>query len=75
MTTLLLNTAGALGALGLVILLWLGIHLQAQKRFGERQLNCRGGAHSAQGEQVCCQDPSCGKRRTHPTNSHIAKDL
>lgn len=60
MLTVVLNAAVAIVAIALVLGVWIGVHLLAQRRVGERKLGCSGPTPNAEGGVSCCsQSASC----------------
>ncbi|MBI3117183.1 MAG: hypothetical protein HYZ00_00755 [Candidatus Hydrogenedentes bacterium] len=54
MNTFLLNAVAVVVALVLLFGVWIGVHLLARRRMGERKLGCRGPTFDEQGNSVCC---------------------
>jgi hypothetical protein len=54
MPTTILNAIVAIIAILVLLGGWVGIHLLARKRLGNRQLGCRGPVMDDEGNQVCC---------------------
>ena len=67
--TLVLNALVAVAALVLLFTLWVGIHVLARRRMGERQIGCRGPVTDDFGNEVCCHtgEPCRGDSACDPT--------
>ncbi len=56
MGTILLNALVAVGAVVVILGVWIGVHLIAQRRVGERKLGCSGPVPSKDGVAMCCSE-------------------
>ena len=54
MNTLLLNLLVLILALLVLFGVWIGVHLLARHKMGDRKLGCRGPSVDAQGNSICC---------------------
>lgn len=55
MNPLILNVLAVLAALVMIYTVWIGVHLLARKRMGERKLGCQGPSYDLEGNSVCCR--------------------
>lgn len=55
MVNVLLSLLIPVAFLCAVILLWLAVHLLANKRLGERKQGCKGPVPGENGEMLCCK--------------------
>lgn len=55
MTVLLLNMALTLAGMAIILAVWMGVHLAARRRMGERAFSCKGPSVDAQGVAWCCK--------------------
>ena len=51
---MILNILLGMLALSALFLLWIGAHLLARLRLGERRLGCRGPTTDDEGNEICC---------------------
>ena len=76
MNTVLVNAAVAVTAIVLIYGIWVGVHLLARHRMGNRQIGCRGPVTDDFGNEVCChtgepcsQDEECEVSPSPPASS------
>lgn len=64
----LVNGLVAVVALVIVYGVWVGVHLLARRRMGERQIGCRGPVTDDFGNEICCQTgESCDREKACDT--------
>lgn len=64
----LVNGLVAVLALVVVYALWVGVHLLARHRMGERQIGCRGPLTDDFGNEICCHTGEpCDREKTCDT--------
>lgn len=51
----ILNALAILIALVLLFGIWIGVHLLARRRMGDRKLGCQGPSYDAAGNSICCK--------------------
>lgn len=80
MNPTLVNGLVAVLALITVYGIWIGVHLIARHRMGERQIGCRGPMTDDFGNEVCChtgepcrRDEACESGETSPPSAPDAK--
>ena len=73
----LINALVAVVALIVVYGIWVGVHLLARQRMGERQIGCRGPMTDDFGNEVCChtgepctRDEACESGTAPPRDCH-----
>jgi hypothetical protein len=58
--------------------IWVGVHLLARRRLGDRRLGCRGPTVDDSGNEVCCNSgdtcevPGTPKKDTGPRDSYTS---
>lgn len=68
MSITLLNTVVAVMAIIILLAVWGGVHLLAQRRLGNRQIGCRGPSLDDDGNEICCHtgEPCQESCQDHP---------
>jgi hypothetical protein len=60
------NVLVALGAIALILGIWMSVQVLAYRRMGGRQIGCRGPVPDGKGNIGCCQgDPTCDTKSQH----------
>lgn len=55
MVVLFVNMALTLAGMAIILTVWMGVHLLARRRMGERKFACKGPSVDDQGVAWCCK--------------------